>query len=183
MQPQSSISPEEWRPVVGYEGWYIISNLGRLQRIHAGLGTWPGRILRGNRDRYGYLWVRLYRDGQYRSHKVHQLAAQAFLGPPLGREVNHKNGIKADNRVENLEWVTVAQNRRHAFATGLQVAVTGERTGSAKLKWADILVIRAGRGKITQQELADRYGVSDSAICRAQTGRNWKRSPEQRSRR
>lgn len=78
------------------------------------------RVLRPGRTTRGYLFVALRIEGKAQNRFIHRLVAQAFLPNPLGLpEVNHKNGIKADCRRENLEWVTHAQNMQHAYATGL----------------------------------------------------------------
>ena len=98
---------EVWKPVIGYEGRYEVSSLGRVRRVK------DGSLLRFS-DSHGYKRVCLYA-GSRRSAKrfhVHRLVAEAFLGPPVpdAGEINHKNEDKADNRVANLEWCTRAYN-------------------------------------------------------------------------
>ena len=100
----------EWRTVKGYPE-YQVNNKGRVKR---------GRLLREYVGKIGYASVTLCNNGERKTHWVHALVAAAFIGPrPERLHVNHKNGIKADNRVENLEYVTCAENHRHAFRTGL----------------------------------------------------------------
>ena len=88
---------------------YEVSNLGRMRNAHT------GQVLRLRKGRKGYFDVLLQYKGQEKRFYVHKLVATAFVeGWREGLEVNHKNGIKTDNRAENLEWVTHSQNHQHA---------------------------------------------------------------------
>ena len=101
-----------WAKVVGFEGIYEISTRGQVKRVAGGPGAKAGRILRSARNSSGYRSVSLL--GRH-SRLIHRLVVEAFIGPiPKGRQVNHKNGRKDDNRVENLERVTPLENVRHA---------------------------------------------------------------------
>lgn len=183
MPPQSTqlllpLQSEEWHPLVGWEGWYEVSDLGRVRRIapapHGGMG-FPGRLLKSCLLNTGYLVVHLSREGKSKSVHVHRAVAEAFLGPcPVGHEVNHRNGIKADNRMVNLEWATASRNTRHAFATGLYLPPRGEGHANTKLTEADVLAIRAAAGKIPGKDLARQYGVSPQTISRVLHRESWK---------
>ena len=101
---------EEWRDIKGYEGKYMVSNLGRVKSLNY-RRTGKEKIMKGVPDGYGYLYVTLYKDGKDKKGKIHRLVAQAFLENPMGyNEVNHKNEDKTDNRVENLEWCSRSYN-------------------------------------------------------------------------
>jgi hypothetical protein len=101
---------EQWAPFHGYE----VSDHGRVR-------NGEGKILRLQRTGKGYLRVELAIQGGARKWNVHRIVMLAFRGPPeAGQEVNHRNGQKHDNRLENLEYVTPAENSRHAVATGLR---------------------------------------------------------------
>jgi hypothetical protein len=177
MQPQYS-TPEEWRPVVGWEGWYEVSNLGRVRRMRAVAGTHAGRILKempvatclpGRL----YPFVSLSRHGHWVSRNVHRLVAEAFLEPcSLRSGVNHINGIKKDNRSINLEWATSVENMRHASSMGLMAR--GERHGLAKLTADDVRTIRNMRGQVSQRQLAKQFGVSRQNIGYIQRLETWR---------
>ena len=152
---------EEWRPVLGYEGFYEVSSEGRVRacfRRARARTLNPDLILKQGLDR-GYLQVRLRRCCEPgHTLKVHLLVAAAFLGRcPAGLQVNHKSGIKADNRQSNLEYVTPKQNIAHAYALGLR--------RSLKLTEADVLKIRhLCSGGLRHHEVAARFGVVRSMV-------------------
>lgn len=97
-----------WSPIPSERG-YEASSLGEIRNIET------GRIYSQSVSSEGYLSLAIYAKGKRKWRRVHRLVAEAFYGPAVGREVNHKNGIKTDNRVENLEWCTKSENIRHRF--------------------------------------------------------------------
>jgi len=115
-----SAAEESWRPVLGFEGWYEVSDLGRVRRIRKPGGAPIARILRPGVDTWGYLNVRLSRPGaRPRTLSVHLLVADAFIGPRApGLEIDHKSGDKNDCRLTNLEPVTHSENLRRSHASG-----------------------------------------------------------------
>lgn len=121
---------EIWKDIPDYEGIYQASNLGRIRTapnkttftIKHGIRNWKTRILkgRGNHYRTGSR-VSLWKEGKPKDWLVARLIAITFLGKPNGNAntVNHINGNRLDNRIENLEWLSIGDNIRHAFDTGL----------------------------------------------------------------
>lgn len=117
---------ETWKPIKGYEGYYEVSDQGRVRRVdgvvktgikHSEQRVVKSRILKLHVKRNGYLTVDLSRGNIVKTIAVHKLVATAFIPQENGKtEVNHKNCDKADNRVENLEWVTPRENKDHAKA-------------------------------------------------------------------
>lgn len=106
-----------WKALVGYEEQYEINTDGQIKRIK---GTHANRILKVKLDRGGYWRVKISKDGATKTKYIHRLLAQTFILNPANKDfVNHINGIKNDNSLENLEWVTHSENMLHAYRTGL----------------------------------------------------------------
>ena len=111
---------EKWRDIAGYDGLYQVSSEGRIRR--------DGRIRKLSIDRGGYCNVSLSRHSVQRTLKVHRLVAVAFIPNPEGKKtVNHKDGNKKNNRVDNLEWATQSENIIHANKTGLRAVTDAQR--------------------------------------------------------
>ena len=166
---------EEWRQIENYEGRYEISNAGRVKRVMGGVGAVAGRILSPWKDRLGYYAVSLYKNNGGTFKLVHRLVAMAFIGPvPTGMEVNHIDCDASNNSIENLEYVTHAENVLHAYRIGL-IDSKGDKSRNRILTEADIPQIRrmANEGKLTLKEIGDIYGVCKSTIYKIKRGINW----------
>lgn len=149
---------EIWKPVLGFETSYEVSNEGRLKTIKQGEGARAGRILRPSWNHRGYVQYTL---GKYGGrHTAHLLVLQAFVGPkPDGLEINHINGVKDDNRLENLEYVTKSENNLHL--TRVLGKRRGESHGNAKITEDDVREIRRLAASGTSQyAIARQFGMT-----------------------
>lgn len=120
---------EIWKDLVGYEGIYKVSSMGRVltleKEILTGFGNclFKEKILKPTLNENGYLIVNLTKDGKGKHVRVHRAVGMTFIpNPENKRTINHKNTIKTDNRVDNLEWATHGENHKHAYKNGLRVA-------------------------------------------------------------
>ena len=136
-------STETWADVVGYEGMYEVSNFGRIRSKNR--LDYFGNYRRGKEmyiKRKNYAHIMLCKDGIRKTFLIHRLVAKAFIDNIENKPfVNHINGNKLDNRVENLEWVTPSENMKHAYKMGL-ISQKGENHNLAKLCTEDVLEIR-----------------------------------------
>lgn len=114
---------EIWKDIKGYEGLYKISNLGKIKSLSRPRNKYQfieEHILKTRLTHRGYELVSLSKDGKLKSFYVHRLVAQTFIENPEKKScVNHINGIKIDNQVNNLEWCSYSENMNHAYGTGL----------------------------------------------------------------
>ena len=174
------IPPEQWRPIPGSEGFYSVSDLGRVRSEPIPArhpGRQRGRILKCCLDSKGYpQFAMSLPGGQCIRMKVHRAVALAFLGArPPGAQINHKSGDKLDNSVANLEYVTCRQNIRHGWRTGLYNAGRrrGEKSNSAKLTAEDVRQIRTLSSTMSLPALARQFGVSKANIWQIIKHKTW----------
>lgn len=159
---------EIFKPIPGYEHGYEVSNLGRVKSLKRG----KEKLLKPGLISGGYYHVILFKDGKGKTHKVHRLVMLAFIGES-DLDVNHINGIKTDNRLENLEYCTASENTQHAYDTGLKTGLKGERNPSSKLTKACVERIKYGHQGMTQQAIAKIYDIDRSLVGYIRQGKLW----------
>ena len=168
---------EIWKPVVGYEGIYEVSNLGRVRRLDTFLPNKngimvhkKGRVLAQQPWHYkkscpghpGFV-VSLYGVGKPKLVTVHRLVAKAFIPNPENKpQVNHKDGDRTNNRADNLEWVTQSENMQHAiYVLGYKLLKPMRRTRCVETGETFVSVSLAGK----------KYGIAPRNIQAAASGR------------
>jgi len=178
---------ENWRDVVGYEGIYQVSDLGRVKSLDRDSyfirrgkkipRKHISRILKQHQNMFGYMTVCLNKPGsKQRSHKVHRIVAEAFIDNQLSYlQVNHIDGKKDNNKIENLEWCNNKQNIVHAYSIGLIMPKLGSNSHLAKIKEEDVIKIKklilSGE---TLENIARLYNISASMVGRIKANKAWK---------
>tara|TARA_R110002020_G_C16256725_1_gene770182 strand:+ start:371 stop:877 length:507 start_codon:yes stop_codon:yes gene_type:complete len=165
---------ETWKDVKGYEGSYKVSSLGSIKSVIR-FKVRTERILKQHILKGGYKYVELCLKGVRKKYLVHRLEAIAFIDNPENKpQVNHKNGIKTDNKLGNLEWNTRSENQKHAIKEGLRTA-KGEKNSQSKLNKYQVIDIRQKvADSYSTSWLARMYGVSPSTISDIKARRSWK---------
>lgn len=159
---------EIWKPIKRFNNDYSISSFGRIRRNTIGRNAKIGRILKIHLDKYGYPQIRLRKH----SLKVHRLLMISFYGDSH-LVVNHKDGNKQNNNINNLEYVTVGENTIHAFKNGLRGV--GSKHPMAKLKEEDILDIRRmfATGNFKKINIGIIYGIKCTSVSKIIYRKNW----------
>jgi len=152
--------------IKGYEGLYKIFDSGVV---------WSERkqkMLTNNKNRDGYSYVTLIKNKKRNNHYVHRLVASHFIPNPNDkREVNHINGIKTDNRKQNLEWCTRSENMLHAIRRLGISRLRGEQNNKSKLN--EDIVRKMRKSNESNRYWADLMGMDISSIRMARNGSNW----------
>ena len=174
---------EEWRDVVGYEGYYQVSNLGRLRSLerkvaskNGSISVKQGRLKTPYRDKKtGYAQARLSKENKSKTLLLHRLIGEAFHGAaPEGKpQVAHWDGVRGNNKASNLRWASAKENARDRLRHG---TAPGGTTCYHTLNDADVLTIRREyQGRYGQRvELANRYNVTTTQIHNVVTRKHWK---------
>lgn len=176
---------EKWKPVKGYEGLYEVSSLGRIKslskRVDSGKchRSYSEKILKPGKDCNGYLRVSLSNFNHLaHTHKVHRLVAEAFIdNPEKLPEVNHIDGNKANNSIDNLEWISASDNLKHAYKNGLK-SVKGAKNPAAKLTAEQVVFIKAHfiprDNEYGCVALSKKFNVHRKTISRVVNNISWK---------
>lgn len=165
---------EQWRPVPGYEGFYEVSDMGRVRslprKVRQGWRAFsaPGRVLKPWSKNKAYLSVTLCGPDSKRHIFVHRLVLAAFVGPS-DMQVRHLNGNPEDNRLQNLRYGTAAENAADRARHGTEAR--GLRNGRAKLNPVAVRAIRADPRPCAA--IGKDYGVSRTTVRDIKTGQTW----------
>lgn len=164
---------ERWKWAPGFEGFYLVSDRGRVMSVPHNPIAGPscGRMLKAHLCGSGYEKVDLTVAGAKRQVMVHRLVAEAFIPNPHGKpQVNHIDGDKTNNAVENLEWATQSENMLHAYANLPRKAY--DHCHSVKLTAEEAREIREEQGTAT--EIAKRHGISDVMVLKIKKRECWR---------
>jgi len=170
---------EKWKPIAGYEGYYEVSNFGRVKslsrivpRSDSGYLTVGERILKYGKAR-GYKKIVLTRKGKSITTTVHRLLALMFIPNPKNKaQVNHKDGNKQNNSLDNLEWVSCSENAQHAYDTGLRKAPTHAKDWITH-KRAKKILTHLHKGN-TIKSTSIKFKISISSVNKIKAGRHRK---------
>lgn len=172
---------EIWKDIKGFEGYYQVSNLGRVKRcerlkINGHYKNINEMILKGTSDKDGYIVINLYKNSKYKGFKVHRLVAYHFLKNLKSKpQVNHKNLIKSDNRVENLEWCTNSENMQHARKhKKFNIDRKGAKNINSKLNDQIVYNIKKDLNKgLRVKDVAKKYNTTPNIITKIKNKKTW----------
>ncbi len=156
---------EIWKDVVGYEGLYQISSYGNVSNNYG--------LMTPQKNRFGYLKIRLSKNNQRKGFFIHRLVGIAFIDNHNNKRcINHIDGDKGNNNLQNLEWATHSENEKHAYKIGLQPNKGGEKNGRAKINKDDVIAIR--NSTQSNSELGRVYNLSPTTISYIRKRKLWR---------
>lgn len=159
----SNLRNEVWKDINGYEGFYQVSNLGRIKSLSR--KVWTGKYLKNIEEKIksnayckGYDCIHLYKNGEYKQFRINRLVAETFIPNPNNLpEVNHKDEDKINNKVDNLEWCTSKYNANYGTRNVRVAEKTRKKIIGVNLKDGSQL-------ELSHSEVAKEYGLNPSAI-------------------
>jgi len=174
------MSTEQWKDVVGYEGLYQVSNLGRVKKL-AGTKCRADRMRKLVVTPNGRLQIALYKNNIERKFLVHRLVLIAFVGKPkINQITRHLDGNPMNNYLTNLRWGTHVQNQADSVRHGTKINPpkndnSGTNNGQNKLSEQQVAMIKqlADRGLHTQQQIANMYGITQQTVSDIKRNRSW----------
>lgn len=168
---------EVWKPVRGYEKLYSVSNMGRIRCDIDKRSSKKGKILKISTFSRGYKGVGLFNGSNKKNYTVHKIVCEAFISKyPRNMQINHKNRIKSDNRLINLEYVTPKENVLHSFKVGTRNTNKGELNGMSKLNRNKIFDIRKmyKTCNFTHKNISILFNISRTNITNIINKKAWK---------
>jgi len=161
---------EIWKDIEGFNGKYQISNTNKVKSNHFGRSI----ILKPSLNTGGYNSVCLRLNNKIKTRSLHRLIMEAFIPNPDNKPcINHIDGNKLNNSIENLEWCTYSENMKHAYDNNLKLPIEGkgEKSSQHKLKEEDVLKIRAS--SLSSKELGSLYNVNRTNIIAIRKRKSW----------
>ncbi len=161
---------EDWKKIKNYES-YMVSDLGRIKSLKG-----KKEIILTPSDRNGYLKVSLSKNSKVKDITIHRLVMETFIPNNENKtQVNHINGIKTDNRLENLEWSNASENALHAFKLGLRKNEKGDNATYRKVNSKKVVEIKSiyFNQDINQTKLGEMFNISQSAISYIINNKRW----------